>query len=97
VNKGSRLFEWTKKLTGRPTITVGAVGLDAEFISFFTEGKGAENVNIDGLIERLEREEFDLVAVGRALLVDPAWAEKIRYGCVEVLVPFTAEASKTLF
>ncbi|MED4400031.1 NADH:flavin oxidoreductase [Metabacillus fastidiosus] len=91
------LAGWTKKLTGKPTITVGSIGLDTEFISFFAEGKGAQNVNIDGLIERLEREEFDLVAVGRALLVDPAWAEKIRNGRVEELVPFTAEASKILF
>ncbi|WP_430124624.1 NADH:flavin oxidoreductase [Paenibacillus solani] len=91
------LAGWTKKLTGKPTITVGSVGLDTEFIRFFAEGKGALNVNINGLIERLEREEFDLVAVGRALLVDPAWAEKIRTGRVEELIPFTAEASKTLY
>ena len=91
------LAGWTKKLTGKPTITVGSIGLDTEFISFFAEGKGAQNVNIDSLIERLDREEFDLVAVGRALLVDPAWADKIRNGRVEELVPFTAEASKILF
>lgn len=91
------LAGWTKKLTGKPTITVGSVGLDTEFIRFFAEGQGAQNVSIDGLIERLEREEFDLVAVGRALLVDPAWVEKIRNGRVEELVPFTAEASKILF
>lgn len=70
------LAGWTKKLTGKPTITVGSVGLDGEFMSLFTEGKGAGNAKIDGLIERLEREEFDLVAVGRALLVDPAWAKR---------------------
>jgi len=91
------LAGWTKKLTGKPTITVGSVGLDTEFISFFSEGKGARNVNIDGLIERLEREEFDLVAVGRALLVDPAWVDKIRNGHVEELIPFTSEGSKILF
>jgi len=91
------LAGWTKKLSGKPTITVGSVGLDTEFIRFFAEGKGALNVSIDGLIKRLEQEEFDLVAVGRALLVDPAWAEKIRNGRVEELVPFTAEASKTLY
>ncbi|WP_207802239.1 NADH:flavin oxidoreductase [Paenibacillus xerothermodurans] len=91
------LAGWTKKLTGKPTITVGSVGLEgADFMSLFTEGKGASNANIDGLIERLEREEFDLVAVGRALLVDPAWADKIRDGRTEALIPFTSEAVKTL-
>jgi 2,4-dienoyl-CoA reductase-like NADH-dependent reductase (Old Yellow Enzyme family) len=90
------LAGWTKKLTGKPTITVGSVGLDGDVTSLFTEGKGAGNDKIDGLIERLEREEFDLVAVGRALLVDPAWANKIRDGRIDELAPFSAEAMKTL-
>jgi 2,4-dienoyl-CoA reductase-like NADH-dependent reductase (Old Yellow Enzyme family) len=90
------LAGWTKKLTGKPTITVGSVGLDGDLTSLFTEGKGASNDNIDGVIERLEREEFDLVAVGRALLVDPAWANKIRDGRTGELIPFTSEAVKTL-
>ncbi|MFK4303181.1 MULTISPECIES: NADH:flavin oxidoreductase [unclassified Paenibacillus] len=87
---------WTKKLTGKPTITVGSVGLDGEFTSLFTEGKGANNVGIDGLVQRLENEEFDLVAVGRSLMVDPAWAKKIREGRIDELIPFTSEATKVL-
>jgi 2,4-dienoyl-CoA reductase-like NADH-dependent reductase (Old Yellow Enzyme family) len=91
------LAGWTKKLTGKPTITVGSVGLDGEFLSSLTEGKGAGNAKIDGLIDRLERGEFELVAVGRALLVDPSWARKIRDGRTDELIPFTAEALKTLY
>ncbi|MCZ8519611.1 MULTISPECIES: NADH:flavin oxidoreductase [Paenibacillus] len=91
------LAGWTKKLTGKPTITVGSVGLDGDFTSLFTNGEGAGNAKVDGLIERLEREEFDLVAVGRALLIDPAWADKIRDGRTDELIPFTPEALKTLF
>lgn len=90
------LAGWTKKLTGRPVITVGSVGLDTEFISLFTEGKLPKSTGIDGLLERLEREEFDLVAVGRALLADPAWAAKIREGRADELKPFTREALQTL-
>ncbi|BBH20534.1 12-oxophytodienoate reductase [Paenibacillus baekrokdamisoli] len=90
------LAGWTKKLTGKPTITVGSVGLDVEFTSLFREGKGAETVSIDGLIERLDRNEFDLVAVGRALLNDPEWVAKIREGRLDELVPFTAESTRTL-
>ncbi|TVY04314.1 NADH:flavin oxidoreductase [Cohnella terricola] len=87
---------WTKKLTGKPTITVGSVGLDGDFTSLFAEGKGAASTGIDGLIEKLEREEFDFVAIGRALLIDPAWATKIRDGRTEELIPFTPDALKTL-
>ncbi len=87
---------WTKKLTGKPTITVGSVGLDVEFTSLFTEGKGAGNTGIESLLEKLDRQEFDLVAVGRALLVDPAWVRKIQEGRTNELIPFSAEALQTL-
>jgi 2,4-dienoyl-CoA reductase-like NADH-dependent reductase (Old Yellow Enzyme family) len=78
---------WTKKVTGKPTITVGSVGLDGEFIAAFG-GAGSEPASLDGLIERLERDEFDLVAVGRALLADPRWVEKIRDSRHDELLPF---------
>jgi 2,4-dienoyl-CoA reductase-like NADH-dependent reductase (Old Yellow Enzyme family) len=87
---------WVKKLTGKPTITVGSVGLDAEFIGAF-KGQGAQTANIDDLLVRLEREEFDLVAIGRALLMDPAWSAKIREGRTDELVPFNAEALRRLY
>ena len=90
------LAGWTKKLTGKPTITVGSVGLDVDFTSLFRGVKGAETVSLDSLLERLEQGEFDLVAVGRALMNDPAWSAKIRDGKVEELVPFTAESTQTL-
>jgi 2,4-dienoyl-CoA reductase-like NADH-dependent reductase (Old Yellow Enzyme family) len=92
---GLNLAGWTKKLTGKPTITVGSVGLSGEFIGSFA-GDASEAVNIDGLLERLEREEFDLVAVGRALLVDPSWARKLHEGRFDELQPFTREAFATL-
>jgi 2,4-dienoyl-CoA reductase-like NADH-dependent reductase (Old Yellow Enzyme family) len=90
------LAGWTKKITGKPTITVGSVGLDGEFLSAFLEGKGANNAGLNKLIEMLEREEFDLVAVGRALLSDPAWAAKIRDGRTNELLPFNVESMNTL-
>jgi len=91
------LAGWVKKLTGKPVITVGSVGLDGDVSSLFTEGKGAGIANLEGVIERLEREEFDLVAVGRALLADPAWASKIRDGRFDEVIPFSPEAIKTLY
>ncbi|TDG00737.1 NADH:flavin oxidoreductase [Paenibacillus piri] len=86
---------WVKKLTGKPAITVGSVGLDNEFLASF-KGESAGTANVDTLIEKLSREEFDLVAVGRALLVDPAWAAKIRDGRLDELIPFTPDALRSL-
>jgi 2,4-dienoyl-CoA reductase-like NADH-dependent reductase (Old Yellow Enzyme family) len=44
----------------------------------------------------LEQEEFDLVAVGRALLGDPAWTAKVREGRENEIIPYTTDALKTL-
>jgi 2,4-dienoyl-CoA reductase-like NADH-dependent reductase (Old Yellow Enzyme family) len=89
------LAGWTKRLTGKPTITVGSVGLSGEFIAAFA-GESSQAVGLDALLARLERDEFDLVAVGRALLVDPAWPKKIRTRRYDELAPFSREALATL-
>lgn len=85
------LAGWTKKLTGKPTMTVGSIGLSGEFIAAFA-GEGSEPTSIDKLLDRLNKDEFDMVAVGRALLVDPDWANKIRDGRANELKAFTQEA-----
>ncbi|WP_030380101.1 MULTISPECIES: NADH:flavin oxidoreductase [unclassified Streptomyces] len=89
------LAGWSKKLTGKPSITVGSVGLDGEFNRSFT-GEGAPVRSIDELLDRLERDEFDLVAVGRALLQDPQWAAKVLAGRFDELAPYDPAAAKTL-
>ncbi|WP_278265411.1 NADH:flavin oxidoreductase [Nocardia sp. AG03] len=89
------LAGWTKKLTGKPTITVGSVGLDGDFLRAFA-GHGAELGSIDNLLDRMERDEFDLVAIGRALLQDPDWAAKLLTGRLDEVRPYDAAALKTL-
>jgi len=88
------LAGWTKKITGLPTITVGSVGLDIDFLHSY-QGKDSCKVGLDTLIARLERDEFDLVAVGRALLADPAWPNKIKNGCEDDVVSFEPEHLST--
>lgn len=90
------LAGWTKKLTGKPVVTVGSVGLDQEFLGAFG-GQGAETRNLDDLVARFERGEFDLVAVGRALLQDPAWVEKVKNHRAAEIRPFDATSLGTLF
>ncbi len=89
------LAGWTQRLTGKPAITVGSVGLDADFLSSF-RGRSAAPVGIDDLLSRLEREEFSLVAVGRALLADPEWPRKLREGREDEIVPFAPECMERL-
>jgi len=82
---------WAKKLTGKATITVGSVGLTGEFLAAFA-GESSEPSSLDELIRRMERGDFDLVAVGRPLLADPSWVKKIREGRTDELKGFTKAA-----
>ncbi|MEM7741112.1 MAG: NADH:flavin oxidoreductase [Pseudomonadota bacterium] len=86
---------WAKKLTGLPTITVGSVGLSSDFFGAFV-GQNSELRPLDDLEERLDRGEFDLVAVGRALLQDADWAVKVRDGRLGELKDYNAESLKAL-
>lgn len=89
------LAGWVKKLTGVTAITVGAVGLSGDVYESLA-GKSAQPAPLNGLLARLERGEFDLVAVGRALLQDPAWLEKIRQRRVDRIADFTPNAFASL-
>jgi 2,4-dienoyl-CoA reductase-like NADH-dependent reductase (Old Yellow Enzyme family) len=81
------LAGWAKKLSGKPSISVGSVGLSNEFLQVI-QGEQSGVTDIDGLLDRLERDEFDLVAVGRALLGDPDWLAKTLSGRTDELSPF---------
>jgi 2,4-dienoyl-CoA reductase-like NADH-dependent reductase (Old Yellow Enzyme family) len=86
---------WAKKLTGKPTITVGSVGLSGEFVASYG-GESSQPASLDELLRRLDRGDFDLVAVGRALLQDPEWAVKIHDGRNDDLMNYSTEALKVL-
>ena len=101
------LAGWTKKLTGKPTVTVGSVSLDVDFMvslgrspkpeSGAKDGNGTgRGAEMDHLEAMLARGDFDLVAVGRAMLADSSWAAKVRDGRFGELSAFSPEVLKTL-
>ena len=69
--------------------------MNSDFLGAFM-GKAATPTGIDNLLERLARDEFSLVAVGRALLADPEWLGKLREGHSEDITAFTPEALTVL-
>lgn len=78
------LAGWAKKVTGKMSMLVGGVGINK---GMYDGDKGVAAVdNVEQVVKRFERGEFDLVGVGRALLGDPEWARKAIAG--ETAVPF---------
>ena len=68
---------------------------NTDFLRSFV-GKPSGKSGIDALIRRLERDEFDLIAVGRALLSDAAWGNKVRNGREGDIIGFTPAAMQEL-
>ncbi|CAH0495298.1 12-oxophytodienoate reductase [Novosphingobium sp. CECT 9465] len=79
------LAGWARKLTGLPTMAVGGIGLQNELKNSFAGEVDAVN-NVPDVEARIAAGEFDLVGVGRSLISDPAWAEKVQAG--EPFLPF---------
>lgn len=93
------LAGWTKKIIGKPVITVGSVGLDTDFVSMRIKGETAKSSEktIHELLDRLSRDEFDLVAVGRSLLADPAWVTKVIENRFPDIQTFAMKCLETLY
>ncbi|MFE3290023.1 NADH:flavin oxidoreductase [Rhodococcus sp. NPDC059234] len=70
------LAGWAKKLTGATSMAVGSVGLSKSLRDAGTP----EPADLDGLLRRLDAQEFDLVAIGRLHLADPALARTLLGG-----------------
>ncbi|WP_078315886.1 NADH:flavin oxidoreductase [Mycobacterium sp. D16Q16] len=80
------LAGWTKRVTGLPAIAVGSVGLQTEFKP--TEVRDIEPAPVEAVLRQFANNEFDVIAVGRALLSDPEWVNKLRAGRQEEFVGF---------
>lgn len=87
---------WTKKLTGVRTITVGSIGLSSDFAGSFS-GEGSARSPIDNVVARLEKGEYDMVAIGRALIQDPQWATKVKEGRSDDMMDYDGKALATLY
>jgi len=88
---------WAKKITGKPTITVGSIGLSGEFLQTLYHGDGSERTDFTELIRRFDRGDFDLVAVGRSILQDPEWIKKIKEGRLHDIKDFSQDSLKSLY
>jgi 2,4-dienoyl-CoA reductase-like NADH-dependent reductase (Old Yellow Enzyme family) len=80
------LAGWFKKLTGKPTISVGSVTLDVTVSDTMMGSPSTAEDNLHKVEAGLRRGEFDLIAIGRAMIANPDWATRVRKG--ELLKPF---------
>lgn len=90
------LAAWVQQLSGKPAITVGSVTLQQDLLDSLKGNFSETEHNLGRLLDMFERGDFDLVAVGRALIVDPDWPSKIRAGEEHLVKPYSPAALATL-
>ncbi len=92
------LAGWAKEVTGKPTITVGSVGLNRDLMQDFVDGELApQPERLDDLARRFDRGDFDLVAIGRVVLGDHRWLEKVLNGRFDELRPYSLATKNDLY
>jgi 2,4-dienoyl-CoA reductase-like NADH-dependent reductase (Old Yellow Enzyme family) len=82
------LAGWARHLTGLPSITVGSVGLTRDFLT---------SDALRTLLDRLDSGEFDLVALGRILLGNPAWVTHAAAGRLDEIHDYRKSDEDTYF
>ena len=84
------LAAWARRLSGIPAIAVGSVTLGNDFKSATgKQAAAAAPEQIDDIERRLESGEFDLIALGRAMLANPDWATLVESGQRRALQSFS--------
>ncbi|MEH7076295.1 NADH:flavin oxidoreductase [Neobacillus drentensis] len=90
------LAGWTKRITNKPTIAVGSVGINRAFLSNQDNDQVTIEDNLKIVDEKIKAGEFDYVAIGRAILADLKWAVKLKNGQLNQVVHYTKESEKFL-
>lgn len=85
---GASLAGWVRTLTGKPTMTLGSLGVARPFREDEAADPalavpGLDFAPVAAAAAMIARGECDLVGVGRALLADPDWARKLREGAYD--------------
>jgi 2,4-dienoyl-CoA reductase-like NADH-dependent reductase (Old Yellow Enzyme family) len=88
------LAGWAKRLTGKLSMAVGGIGLNKGVYDSKRDGVSQAVHDFQPLMDRFNRDEFDLVEVGRSLLNDSQWTRKLRRG--EPHAPYSEESLKVL-
>ena len=94
------LVALTKSISKKPVFAVGSVGLDQPHQSKFFRDKAnidAKVTDIKKVLKQLNNNDFDFVSVGRAILADPEWPNKIKNKKINDIKPFVRKDLENYF
>ncbi|MCB1121150.1 MAG: 12-oxophytodienoate reductase [Verrucomicrobiae bacterium] len=85
------LAAWTKTISGLPTIAVGTIGLDPKDLG------GDGEASLATLDQKIKSGEFDMVAIGRALLTEPDWVNKVEAQHFDDIRPWYEQSAQDVY
>ncbi len=91
AGSGRSLAAWTRILGEKPVIATGSVGLDQPHQSkMFRDSTNidARVTDLQNVVAAIAAGDFDLVAVGRAILADADWVRKVHADRIGEIKPF---------
>ena len=91
VGSERTLAGWTKAVSNMPVIAVGGATLGA-----WTGNDAAQPQDPSPMARLVEEGEADLVAVGRALIANPDWCDKVSAGDWRSLRPYSGDLLDSL-
>lgn len=89
------LAGWAAQGSGLPVIAVGSVAVTLSMDQSYGEARDAVSDPAPAL-ELVEAGEIDLLAIGRSLIANPDWVQRVRTGAWETLKPFDKAMLDTL-
>jgi 2,4-dienoyl-CoA reductase-like NADH-dependent reductase (Old Yellow Enzyme family) len=90
------LAAWTRKISGMPVIAAGSLGIDEQFLETEAGREYAVNVDVQRAADAVARGDFDLIAIGRALIANPDWVSRARAANKSGLRPYSHALDPTL-
>ncbi|UZW58297.1 NADH:flavin oxidoreductase (plasmid) [Sphingobium sp. JS3065] len=88
---------WMKRLLNKPVITVGSVGLNGSMVVEADQHDAEVSRDLEPLATGVATGEYDLIAVGRALIADAEWVDKVRTGRLDELHAFSKDHLTSLW
>ena len=86
------LAGWAKKITGKPAMLVGSIGVTGLVDPSNLLIEAPPDANLERVVEKVASGEVDLIAVGRGMLANPDWAHRVRVGDLATLSAYDKES-----
>lgn len=91
LNSNKTLAAHVKEISQKPVIAVGNIATEVDFISSLRQGyPGKLSLSrLNMASEMIANQEIDLLAIGRPLIADAQWYNKVKKNTFDSIIPFS--------